>query len=80
MCRDRASQEGFLVYQKIQPNKCFYFHTMDFNGEYIDMAVTVDRNDPTPTGGYFVNLQPKFSPGQATQHWLFDDKTFAFHS
>jgi hypothetical protein len=42
VCRDKAEEDGYLQYEELRPNQCFYIHTMDFTGEYLDYVLSVD--------------------------------------
>lgn len=56
-CRDTAVQEGYLEYKQLQPNRCFYMHTMDFTGEYLDYVLSIDTRSTTANGEQNVIIQ-----------------------
>jgi len=49
-CRQRAVDDGFLIYKNLVPYKCFYMHAMDFTATYVDQVVSIEVDELNEMG------------------------------
>ena len=76
-CRKKAMAEGTLVIDELEASKCFYMHTMDFTGKYLDYVVAADRQ-MSSSGESNVHIETKGD--SQSQQWIYDGETHTIQS